>query len=121
MTIPTLPDLIERVNTWSKTREVYWSGMKAGDEHRLFLHPTIFGDKIIPLGLQKAIDLFETNGDKIKTLQLENLKGITTECRNTEPDKMQQKLLRVYLKELDRRRGTDYTKLFPQFEELFLQ
>ena len=121
LTIPTLPDLIERVNTWSKTREVYWSGMKAGDEHRLFLHPTIFGDKIIPLGLQKAIDLFETNGDKIKTLQLENLKGITTECRNTEPDKMQQKLLRVYLKELDRRRGTDYTKLFPQFEELFLQ
>ena len=73
LTIPTLPDLIERVNKWSKTREVYWSGMKAGDSHRLFLHPTIFGEKILPLGLQRAIDIFETNGDKIKSLQLENL------------------------------------------------
>ena len=121
LTIPTLPDLIERVNTWSKTREVYWSGMKAGDEHRLFLHPTIFGEKIIPFGLQRAIDIFETNGDKIKSLQLENLKGITTECKNTKEDKNQQKLLHIYLKELDRRRGTDYKKLFPQFHALFSQ
>jgi len=121
LTIPTLPDLIERVNKWSKTREVYWSGMKAGDSHRLFLHPTIFGEKILPLGLQRAIDIFETNDDKIKTLQLENLKGIATECLNTQPDPTQQKLLKVYLKELDRRRGTDYTVLFPELEALLTQ
>ena len=118
LTVPTLPDLIEKVNAWSRTREVYWSGMKAGDEHRLFLHPTIFGPDIVPFGLQKALDIFETNGDKIKVLQKENLKGILTECLNTAPDMKQQELLKVYLNELDRRRNTDYKKLFPQIEGL---
>jgi len=118
LTIPTLPDLMERVNAWSKTREVYWSGMKAGDEHRLFLHPTIFGPDIVPFGLQRALDIFETNGDKIKVLQKENLKGILTECLNTQPDMKQQELLKIYLTELDRRRNTDYKKLFPQIEGL---
>ena len=121
LTIPTLPDLIEKVNVWSQTREVYWSGMKAGDEHRLFLHPTIFGPDIVPFGLQRALDIFETNGDKIKVLQKENLKGITTECLNTKPDLKQQELLKVYLTELDRRRNTDYRKLFPQIEGLLTQ
>ena len=121
LTIPTLPDLIQRVNKWSKKRQVYWSGMKAGDSHRPYLNPTIFGEKIVTLGLQRAVDIFETNGDKIKSLQLENLKGITTECLNTEPDLVQQKLLKVYLKELDRRRGTDYTLLFPEIEALLTQ
>jgi len=119
LTIPTLPDLIEQMNTWSKIREVYWSGMKAGDAGRPFLNPTIFGDAIIPLGIDRALDLYETNGDPIKEAQLNNLKGIKVECEKTEPDGLQQKLLKIYLKELDRRRGTDHTKLFPTIENLF--
>jgi len=119
LTIPTLPDLIRQINTWSRIREVYWSGMKAGDAGRPYLNPTIFGKGIIPLGIDKAIDIFETNGDVIKEAQLNNLKGIRTECEKTEPDLLQQKLLKVYLKELDRRRGTDHTKLFPTIENLF--
>lgn len=118
LTIPTLPDLIRQMNTWSRIREVYWSGMKAGDAGRPYLNPTIFGDAILPLGIDRAIDVYETNGDIIKEAQLNNLKGIRTECEKTEPDRLQQKLLRVYLKELDRRRGTDYTKLFPTIDKL---
>jgi len=119
LTIPTLPDLIKQMNTWSKTREVYWSGMKAGDAGRPYLNPTIFGKDILPLGIDKAIDIFETNGDVVKQAQLNNLKGIRTECANTEPDPQQQRLLKTYLKELDRRRGTDHRKLFPTIEDLF--
>lgn len=119
LTIPTLPDLIVQVNKWSSIREVYWSGMKAGDAGRPYLNPTIFGKKILPLGIDKAIEVYETNGDVIKEAQLNNLKGIRTECENTEPDLLQQKLLKIYIKELDRRRNTDYTKLFPTIEKLF--
>lgn len=118
LTIPTLPDLIVQVNKWSKVREVYWSGMKAGDVVRPYLNPTIFGKDIIPLGIDKAIEVYETNGDTIKQAWLNNLKGIRTECANTEPDPLQQKLFKVYLKEMDRRRGTDYTKLFPGIAKL---
>ena len=118
LTIPTLPDLIVQMNKWSKVREVYWSGMKAGDAGRPYLNPTIFGKDIIPLGIDKAIEVYETNGDAIKEAQLNNLKGIRTECANTEPDLLQQKLLKLYIKELDRRRNTDYTKLFPTIDKL---
>lgn len=118
LTIPTLPDLIVQLNKWSKVREVYWSGMKAGDVGRPYLNPTIFGEDILPLGIDKAIEVYETNGDVIKEAQLNNLKGIRTECANTEPDLLQQKLLKLYLKELDRRRNTDYTKLFPTIDKL---
>lgn len=118
LTIPTLPDLIGQMNAWSKIREVYWSGMKAGDAGRPYLNPTIFGKDIIPLGIDRAIEVYETNGDVIKEAQLNHLKGIRTECENTDPDLLQQNLLKVYLKELDRRRNTDYTKLFPTIYKL---
>ena len=121
LTIPTLPDLILQMNNWSRIREVYWSGMKAGDVKRPYLNPTIFGKDIIPLGLDRAIEVYETNGDVIKQAQLNNLKGIRTECANTEPDLQQQKLLKIYVDELDRRRGTDYRKLFPDIVKLFTQ
>ena len=110
--------LIERINEWSKIREVYWSGMKAGDHFRPYLNPTIFGKHIVPLGMSKAIDMFETNGDLIKEAQLNNLIGIKTECENTEPNKWDQKMLKGYLKELDRRRNLDYNKLFPEISKL---
>ena len=118
LTIPTLPDLIVQLNKWSKVREVYWSGMKAGDAGRPYLNPTIFGKDILPLGIDEAIEVYETNGDAIKQAQLNNLKGIRTECADTEPDLLQQKLLKLYIKELDRRRNTDYTKLFPTIDKL---
>ena len=114
LTIPTLPDLIKQMNTWSKIREVYWSGMKAGDHMRPYLNPTIFGKDIVPLGLQKAVDIFETHGDAIKEAQHNNLIGIKTECEKSAPNLWDQKMLRVYVEELDRRRGLDYKKLFPE-------
>jgi len=118
LTVPTLPGLIERINQWSKIREVYWSGMKAGDHMRPYLNPTIFGKEIVPLGISKAIDIFETNGDPIKRAQLNNLIGIKTECESTEPNTWDQKMLKGYIQELDRRRGLDYKKLFPEIAKL---
>ena len=118
LTIPTLPDLIQKINMWSKTRQIYWSGMKAGDHMRPYLNPTIFGKDIIPLGISQAIDMFETNGDLIKQAQLNHLIGIKTECENTEPNKWDQKMLKGYLQELDRRRKLDYRILFPEISKL---
>ena len=121
LTIPSLPDLIKKINHWSGRdikRQVYWSGMKAGDDMRPYFNPTIFGDKIVPLGINQAIELFETFGDPIKEAQLNNLKGIKQECENTQPDLLQQKLLKIYMKEIDRRRNTDYRQLFPTIDKL---
>ena len=118
LTVPTMPDLVAKINEWSKKRTVYWSMMKAGDAGRPYLNPTIFGDKILDLGINQTIELFDTQDDPIKIGYLNNLKGIAQECRKTEPDLHQQKLLKVYLEELDRRRNTDYKKLFPTISTL---
>ena len=36
------------------------------------------------------------------------------EFENREPNPIRQKQLKIYLKELDRRRGTDFTKVYKQ-------
>ena len=118
LTVPTMPDLVNKINEWSKKRTVYWSMMKAGDAGRPYLNPTIFGDKILDLGINQTIEVFDTQNDPIKIGYLNNLKGIAQECRKTEPHLHQQKLLKVYLEELDRRRNTDYKKLFPTISTL---
>jgi hypothetical protein len=118
LTIPTMPDLVAKINKWSKKRTVYWSMMKAGDAGRPYLNPTIFGDKILDLGINQSIETFDTQNDPIKIGYLNNLKGIAQECKKTEPDLYQQGLLKVYLKEIDRRRNTDYKKLFPTISTL---
>ena len=119
LTVVTLPDLMREINEWSKVRQVYWSGMKAGDALRPYLNPTIFGAKILTEGLEEACDAFNTFGDPIKDAQAKHLKGIAIECERTEPDEELQILLKLYLNEIDRRRGLDHEKLFPGIVKLF--
>ena len=61
LTIPSLPDLVDKINTWSQVRTVYWSLMKTGGYN--FFHPTIFGPKLLDLGYRQAIEQF--NDDTI--------------------------------------------------------
>jgi MoaA/NifB/PqqE/SkfB family radical SAM enzyme len=119
LTIPSMPALVKKINEWSKKRIVYWSMMKAGDAGRPWLNPNIFGKNILDLGINESIKLFDTQSDKIKETYLRNLKGIAKECKMTEPNLFQQKLLRIYIEELDRRRGTDWKKTFPTIANLY--
>jgi hypothetical protein len=116
LTIPTMPVLVEKINTWSKHRTVYWSLMKTGGSP--FFHPTIFGPKLLELGYQQAIDKFNALGDPDKENYKEYFKGIALEMQHSQPDYQLQKQLKTYLLELDRRRNTDYTKTFPTIAEL---
>lgn len=119
LTVPTMPILVKKINEWSKKRTVYWSMMKAGDSMRPWLHPTIFGKAILNLGINESIETFDTQGDKIKEIYLRNLKGIAKECEMSAPDFNLQKKLKMYLEELDRRRGTDWQKTFPTIAKLY--
>lgn len=116
LTIPSMPQLVDQINYWSKHRPVYWSLMKTAG-HK-YLHPTIFGSKIIDLGYQTAIDNFDTGQDIDKEKYKEYFQGIKSEIMQSQPDYQLQKQLKTYLTELDRRRNTDYTKTFPEIAEL---
>jgi hypothetical protein len=119
-----MPEMVKKINEWSKIRPVYWSMMKANQYEsgvKPYLYPGIFGRKINDIGLREAIDLFDTNTkgspDSVKVKHKKFMEGNMTEFETREPNPIRQKQLKIYLKELDRRRGTDYTKAIPQIAE----
>ena len=122
--VPGMPMLVDKINKWSKIRPVYWSMMKASTHNygpRPYLYPGIFGKKVNDLGLKEAIEKFDTNSyghiDSVKVNYKNYMNGIINEFENREPDLIRQKQFKIYLTELDRRRGTDYKKTFPTIAE----
>lgn len=116
LTVPTMPDLVEKINHWSEHRIIYWSMMKAGGYP--YLHPTIFGKQLLDLGFNDALNNFKTFNDPEKTAYLEYFRGIAKEIESSEIDLNKQKQMKIYLTELDRRRNTDYVKTFPDIARL---
>ena len=123
--VPGMVQMVEKINQWSKTKPIYWSFLKAADRDMEsgngYLYPGIFGDKINALGLTKAIDTFDTNTDgfpdSVKIAQKKYMEGHVKEFADAKPDLRKQKQLKTYLTLLDRRRGTDYTKVFPEISD----
>ena len=125
--VPGMPAMVKLINKWSKTRPVYWSMTKAANRNESFrgyLYPGIFGGAVNKWGLQEAVDLFDVNvnghPDSVKVLHKEFMIGNMKEFDSVEPDLVRQKQLKIYLKELDRRRNTDYTKIYPDTIAKFL-
>jgi hypothetical protein len=119
--VPGMPAMVEYINACSKIKPIYWSMMKAA-QHNLgdmaFLYPGIFGSVINDWGLKEAVEKFDikSNGyeDSVKKSHKIYMQGIMNEFHNRAPDLFRQKQLKIYLTELDRRRGTNFTKIYPQ-------
>lgn len=116
LTIPTMPDLVRHINSWSETRTVYWSLMKTAGHP--YFHPTVFGPELLNLGYLEAINTFKDYNDPEKSKYKEYFEGIAKEIAQSKPNLDLQKQLKTYLSELDQRRGTDYTKVFPSIAKL---
>lgn len=115
LTVQTLPDLINKINHWSKTKLVYYSTMIAVDPP--WMHATIFGPELVNWGLKEAVDAYDTMGDPEKEQYKDYFYGMIKRIENSQPDYGQQKRLKMYLEELDQRRGTDYKVLFPHIAQ----
>ena len=122
--VPGMPAMVKYINECSKIKPIYWSMMKAAQHDfgpRPYMYPGIFGRKINDIGLREAVDLFDIKSygypDSVKANHKIYMRGIMNEFEKREPSPLRQKQFKVYLKELDRRRGTDYTKVFPQIAE----
>lgn len=119
----TMPDLIEKYKEWNellvnnkKTWGMNISLMQAAGKK--WMHPSIFGPSILDWGYNDAmfklknLDVPGLENNTI-TQTIEYFEGIKRAIENSSPDKKAQQDLHKYLTELDRRRGTDYQKLFP--------
>lgn len=124
--VPGMPEMVRHINKWSKeVKPIYWSMMKANQHDqppRPYMYPGIFGSKINDWGLREAVDMFETKTDGFEDSVKQNhkkfMQGNMIEFDQREPSLERQKQFKIYLTELDRRRGTDFTKIYPQIARL---
>ncbi len=123
--VPGMPAMVKYINECSKIKPIYWSMMKANQHEmkpREYMYPRIFGKKINDWGLREAIELFDTTSyghpDSVKVSYKNYMQGIMKEFDAREPNQLRQKQFKIYLDELDRRRGTNWTKIYPQLFDI---
>ena len=89
---------------------------------REYMYPGIFGNKINEWGLREAVDMFEVTSmgypDSVKSSYKTYMQGIIKEFEEREPMLLRQKQFKIYLNELDRRRNTNWTKIYPQIFDI---
>lgn len=119
--VPGMPAMVRYINECSKIKPIYWSMMKANSfdrPPRPWLYPGVFGGKINEWGLREAVETFDTKShgfeDSVKQNYKRYMLGIMNEFEKREPSVLRQKQLVIYLDELDRRRDTDWKKIYPQ-------
>jgi len=123
--VPGMPALAKYINDCSKIKPIYWSMTKAAnrdDPHRPYLYPGIFGPIINDWGLREAVDIFDVNSygspDSVKVNYKNFMQGNIKEFDSVKTDIKRMRQFRTYLNELDRRRGTDWKKIYPQMWDL---
>jgi len=110
LTIKTMPELFQKINNWKKTRKIHqhFTGV-VGEK---WMKADIFGKGIFTEDFNKILNaMTEDNEEEINIKSY--LKGIFISIDKCEKDEVQIENFMIYLKEKDRRRGTDYKTVFP--------
>ena len=109
MTIKTLPDLLDKINTWSKTRQIYHYQNSVNYPSYMFID--IFGD-IFTEDFNKALALKpDSTPEEISSKNY--LQGIATQSAHRGPNIPEIIKLHDFLTEMDRRRKTCWQTTFP--------
>jgi pyruvate-formate lyase-activating enzyme len=116
LTIRTLPDLLLYINDLRKQRRINHSFGLVDNRHHL--HPRIFGPGYFHDDLNKVISLMDTSGEWSKK-SVEYMKGVQNYLDQSQEDITLQNYLRLYLDEIDRRRGTNWKNIFPWLVDHF--
>lgn len=115
LTVKTLPELIEKINSWQQQRAIYHYQNSVNTPSYMFID--IFGP-IFQADFDKAIEL------KPKTTKEEKsscayLQGIAKQSASNGANVKEIQNLFYFLNEIDRRRGTSWHKVFPWLVDEF--
>jgi pyruvate-formate lyase-activating enzyme len=116
LSIKYMPELLIKLKHWNNIRNIYSNFMTV--QIPRFFNPDIFGK-----------ELFDDDFNIIDSLMLEDsefnlnikkyMQGIHSQISNSSPNIKEINNLKNYLENIDKRRGTDYTVLFPWLAEEF--
>ncbi len=115
LSIPEMPALVEKINQWGSIRDINWTMMKVSGKP--YLHPTALGSEVFELGFKQSVDAYRVSTPE-QIAYVEYFKGIGAEIAQSKRNDKLAEQLKIYLTELDRRRGTNYTDAFPEIAKL---
>jgi pyruvate-formate lyase-activating enzyme len=120
LTIKTLPDLIERINKWNAHRSrwnpINFSFMSVMTPPEMV--PDIFGSGVFDQDFDRILEMMPGNS-AAELSSLEHMQGIIRQIQAGPRDVSRINDLKVYLTEIDRRRGTNWQELFPWLDQAF--
>ena len=109
LTVKTLPDLLDRINTWSQHRKIYHYQNSVNSPDYLYID--IFGDIFVE-DFDRALALKPiTTPEEISSRNY--LEGIAKQSTHKGVNVAEIQKLYDFLNEIDRRRGTSWPRTFP--------
>jgi hypothetical protein len=121
LSIKTLSDLMAKIVEWNKHRPLnmpidHSFDFVIGGKNN-GLHPTTFGPGVFNNDFKKIIEVMPIDNDTQQNLK-KQMQGLAKYVENTPMDPKQTALLIKYLEELDRRRNTNWRKIFPWISKI---
>jgi len=117
LTVKTLPDLLQKIAHWNQTRTVYHYQNSVNSPSYMFID--IFGD-IFSEDFDRAL-AFKPADTPEQIASRNYLKGIAQQSASQQPNIPKIIKLFDFLNEMDRRRNTDWTQVFPWLVPEFAQ
>jgi organic radical activating enzyme len=118
LTLRTLPDLLTYINGVRKHRSIFHAfGLVDGRPH---LHPEIFGQGYFNEYLDHTISLM-SRSDRWEQTSIAYMQGIKSRLNHGHENLTEQRNLKLYLDEIDRRRKTDWKSTFRWLDSYFRQ
>lgn len=117
LTIKRFPDLVEKINLWKKQRKIqhHFQTVFYPDYH----NPDIFGSEFWKDDFERALKVIPQESWQEK-ISYDYLTGIYKQVQSSCKKSNLIVQLHTHLDELDRRRGSNWRKLFPYLEENYV-
>ena len=119
LSIKTTAEYIEKINYWNSIRRqynpdphshIYYSFMTVN--YPLYMKPDIFDSELFAKDFERILSVMPQDTENQRG-NYEHMKGIATHIAAGTKNTEMINNLKVYLNEIDRRRGTNWRKLFP--------
>jgi len=116
LSIPYMPELLEKVNEWSKVKKVYLCFMTVVTPS--FMNPDIFDGKIYEDAFEKIFKLMP-NDLPFDRSMINYLDGMRKQINSAQVNAQEIQKLKKFLTIIDKRRSTNYPELFPWLDDIF--
>jgi len=113
LTIKTLPDLLDYIQSQTKSRIIHHHGGEVVGSLKSILHPKIYGQKFWEEDFKKIINTMANNADKDMS---KIMQGVYKSLPDIQPDRDAIKKMKFYLDTLDKRRNTNWRKVYPYLD-----